>query len=94
MGEIWEEWFGPFFAFIHENADVIRTVAYMTLLAASLPVPDLIGEGICQRNGSFLLRQSAEPVPDSDPVPRVEARLLTSVGLRPRVGVCDHQKKQ
>ena len=27
--EIWDEWFGPFFAFIHENADVIRAVAYI-----------------------------------------------------------------
>ena len=27
--EIWQEWFGPFFAFIHDNADVIRAVAYI-----------------------------------------------------------------
>ena len=27
--EIWEEWFGPFFTFIHDNADVIRAVAYI-----------------------------------------------------------------
>ena len=29
--EIWAEWFGPFFAFIHENADVIRAVAYINV---------------------------------------------------------------
>ena len=27
--EIWNEWFVPFFAFVHENADVIRAVAYI-----------------------------------------------------------------
>ena len=27
--EIWDEWYGPFFAFIHDNADVIRAVAYI-----------------------------------------------------------------
>ena len=29
--EIWHEWFGPFFAFIHKNADVIRAVAYINV---------------------------------------------------------------
>ncbi len=26
---IWEEWFAPFFGYIHDNADVIRAVAYI-----------------------------------------------------------------
>lgn len=27
--QIWEEWFGPFFQYIHSNGDVIRAVAYI-----------------------------------------------------------------
>ena len=27
--EIWQEWFQPFFEYIHDNADVIRAVAYI-----------------------------------------------------------------
>lgn len=27
--EIWDEWFDPFFEYIHENSDVIRVVAYI-----------------------------------------------------------------
>ena len=29
--EIWDEWFAPYFAFIHNNADVIRAVAYINV---------------------------------------------------------------
>ena len=28
-GDVWNEWYAPFFSFIHENSDVIRAVAYI-----------------------------------------------------------------
>ena len=36
--EIWDEWYAPFFAHIHDNRDVIRAVAYINVDWNSQPM--------------------------------------------------------
>ena len=36
--QIWDEWYAPFFAFVHQNADVVRAVAYINADWASQPM--------------------------------------------------------
>lgn len=35
--QIWEEWYKPFFAFVHDNADVVKAVAYINTFWDSQP---------------------------------------------------------
>ena len=36
--QIWDEWYEPFFEFIHENKDIIRAVAYINTHWQSQPM--------------------------------------------------------
>jgi hypothetical protein len=58
QGADWDEWFVPFFQFVEDNADVVRSVTYINDGESRLTNPDIIKSWKTETRQTFWLRAS------------------------------------